>query len=154
MNLAYLAGIIDGEGCIGFTRVRGQLIPRITVTNTDRCLIEDLKHYFGGHIIYRKAHQSGWKPSMHWTLQNSNAVKLLDKVYKYLRIKKNQAACLFLHDAIRPGMGHKWANDGIDACKLLEDQIKWLNKKGDVNGEEPMAIAYSEAGEGKKRRKK
>lgn len=154
MNLAYLAGIIDGEGCIGFTRIRGQLVPRVTVTNTDRTLIEDLKHHFGGHISYRKPYKPGWKPSMHWILQNSKSVQLLDKVYKYLRIKKNQATCLFLHDSIRPGIGHKWTNEGKDACQLLEDQIKWLNMKGDVNDQEPMAIAYSEAREGKKRRKK
>lgn len=144
MNLAYLAGIIDGEGCIGFTRIRGQLIPRITVTNTDQSLIDDLKTAFGGHILKRKPHQANWKAASQWTIQNAKAVNLLDKVYKYLRIKDMQAVCLFLHSAIRPGIGHKWDAQGIETCKLLEDQVKWLNKKGPFNCVEPMKLALGE----------
>lgn len=140
MNLAYLAGLIDGEGCIGFTRIRCQLVPRVTITNTNEKIIYDLKDNFGGHILRRKPHQAGWKPSFHWVIQNSKAVDLLDRVYKYLRIKDLQAVFLFLHAAIRPGRGIRWDSEGIEACKLLEDQIKWLNKKGDQISEEPMAF--------------
>jgi hypothetical protein len=154
MNLAYFAGLLDGEGCIGFTRIRGQLVPRITITNTYLPLLDLLKKQFGGHINIRPPHQSNWKASSHWVLQNSKAVNLLDKCFKYLLIKEKQAICLFLHDAIRPGIGNRWNQEGHETCKLLEDQIHWLNKKGPFNTEEPMAIAYSEAGEKRKKKKK
>jgi len=153
MNLAYLAGIIDGEGCIGFTRIRGQLVPRVSVTNTNLQLIEDLKSKFGGCILTRKPHKPNWKPASHWVISNRKAVELIDRIYRYLRVKSDQAKCLFLHDAIRPGKGFRWTDEGIESCKLLEDQIRWLNKKGSESAIEPMTSAYSEAREGKKRKK-
>lgn len=145
MHLAYLAGLIDGEGCIGFTRIRNQLIPRLTITNTDQSIISDLKESFGGHIIMRPPHKLHWKASSHWVLQNGKSVELLEKCYKYLRIKKNQAKCLFLHSAIRPGKGRSWDVEGIEACYLLEDQIHWLNKKGINDQIEPMEKELSNA---------
>jgi len=43
MHMAYVAGIVDGEGCLGFTKSRSGIIPRLMVTNTNFELLNALK---------------------------------------------------------------------------------------------------------------
>lgn len=145
MNLAYVAGLIDGEGCLGFTKSGKCVTPRITITNTDKDVLNDLKESFGGHIVFRASSKSNWKPCGHWVIQNKIAIDFLDKIFRFLRIKRNQAICLFLHDCIRPGKGSKWSQESLEAFQLIRDQLTWLNKKGIHELEEPMRMALCEA---------
>jgi len=144
MNIAYVAGLVDGEGCLGLTKCGKSIAPRIVITNTNKQIIYDLKEAFGGHILYRPASKQGWKCPCHWVIQNSSAIEFLEKIYKYLRIKKDQATCLFLYEVIRPGKGNVWTKEGKDSAKLISDQIHWLNRKGDGIYPEPMKLVYEE----------
>jgi hypothetical protein len=157
MNLAYVAGLLDGEGCIGFTQCRTNMIPRIIITNTNKELIEMLYKEFGGCIRAAKKGKEHWKSAYHWVVTSKLAISFLIKIQKYLILKYDQALCLNLYEAIRPGKGKKWTEDGKEAMILLKEQIHWLNKKGANNEKEPMQIvldeiAYSEARRGKKRK--
>lgn len=143
MELAYLAGLIDGEGCIGFTRTRQHWHPRIIIANTSLELLQSIQRQFGGDIKPTRIHV-GWKPGYNWRLGNSRCVLLLDRLSKYLRLKEPQARLTFLWDAIRPGRGRAWDQDGREALGLLVAQAKWLNMRGPHDEPEPMAIALRE----------
>lgn len=88
--LAYSAGIIDGEGCIGIypTRIkRGYKVYQITVrvTQVDSKAVLLLQELFGGTIrLDRKRYFS-------WTVRNLSAESCLKRIVQYLRIKKEQA---------------------------------------------------------------
>lgn len=140
MNLAYVAGLLDGEGSIGFTQCRGQLIPRIDIANTNKDLILMLQREFGGCIRESKQVKHNWKIAYHWVVTSKLAINFLDKVSKHLIIKTNQTICLFAYDAIRPGKGGRWSSEGIEAKELLKAQINWLNKKGLHNEPEPINL--------------
>ncbi len=98
LTAAYVAGIIDGEGSIGITRVtkpqnKKQIghNARIRVTMTDKDIIYWLKNSFGGYATFEKRPYP-WKDCYTWTIRDSDIVKrFLDKVYPYLRVKKKQA---------------------------------------------------------------
>lgn len=130
MNLAYVAGLMDGEGSIGFTRSRSAMIPRVSITNTDVDLLENLKAVFGGHIQKLSRVNDKWKPAFAWVLNNSKAVDFVEKIEPWLRVKKEQVWLLYAWDAIRPGYGRVWDDEKRDALSLINAQSKWLNHRG------------------------
>ncbi len=96
----YVAGIIDGEGCIGLyknkdSRVQGSwnIIKRVVIANTDKTLIKDLKGVVAGSAISCSLRSSnGHKPLYHLVLQDGQLIcNLLKPILPYLRIKKEQA---------------------------------------------------------------
>jgi len=130
MNLAYVAGLMDGEGSIGFTRSRSAMVPRVSITNTNLELLEDLKKAFGGHISPLTRVNSRWKNAYAWIINNSRAVDFVDSIEPWLRIKKEQAWLLFAWDAVRPGHGKRWDEEKLDVLDMLNAQSKWLNYRG------------------------
>jgi len=95
-NYKYLAGIIDGEGCIGVYKAKdkGKYLKYfvcVVVKNTSEELIFWLKENFGGHIKFQKTKNKKWKDCWGWHVNSKKAVTLLKKVLPYLIVKKEQA---------------------------------------------------------------
>ena len=96
-ELAYFAGLFDGEGCVLIYKRKtlienGVTVPyqmRVVVTNTHQGVIEDLKRTFRGSIYAYKP--TGGRPAWKWTAQCKAGSEFLKLVYPYLRIKKEQA---------------------------------------------------------------
>lgn len=131
MNLAYVAGLVDADGSIGFTSSKSSIfVPRVTITNTNLELLEQIKEFFGGNIQPLQGRKEKWKEAYYWQVCNSTAVKFVAKIEKWLRIKKENAWLLFAWDEIRPKSGKKRNQETIDAFNLLNNQSKWLNYRG------------------------
>lgn len=85
VDLAYAAGLIDGEGTITLMRkrVRERRSPMVSVSSTTLELLEFMKYTFGGHIIaLRKTkHKQAW----HWQVSHDVAISVIEQVYQYLR---------------------------------------------------------------------
>ncbi len=141
MNLAYVAGLFDGEGCVNFYyHGKGTIVPRIFITNTNKELLEDLKNAFGGWVGAHKKH-TGWKQGWQWTLSNSKAVAFLEKIQPWVRIKDKQILLAFCWCAVHPSKGNVW---NILTRDLIFQQSKWLNHKGsEERGIEPMQLALA-----------
>lgn len=96
--LAYTAGIIDGEGCIGINRGRrkGECIYhslKIECAVTDRGVIEWLHRTFGGSTYFGK--RPNRKPYYRWLISSKEGESFLRLIYPFLRIKRNQARLVF-----------------------------------------------------------
>lgn len=99
LSVKYLAGLIDGEGCVDWMRsfdkklqkryIRPRL--RITLTEPGYEVIDLLVNNFGGHVEVRKPKNSQWTPSKTWSVTASRAVMVLGNVKNSLIIKKEQA---------------------------------------------------------------
>jgi hypothetical protein len=92
-KLAYIAGIIDGDGSIDFIinkkRCREKVAPRIRVANTDmkliRWLVKEIGGYVGGVTVVGKN-----KPCYEWLITGEQNIKsLLYAILPYLIIKKD-----------------------------------------------------------------
>lgn len=158
MNLAYVAGIFDGEGCVNFSRVRKSAYIRVLITNTDKTLLDDIQRQFGGDVKPLACRKAGWKQGFQWCLSWSKAVDFLEKVSPWLRVKKQQAATAFAWDAIRIGPGKHGSEKVLEhrhAIDLLVDYLHWLNQKGNPTRENPLnsAIALSVARKSKRKSK-
>ena len=135
-ELAYLAGFIDGEGTItlNYRRDRDSFQPLISITNTDKMIIEWLANIFsgGGITEYNSTHTHSFKYENRKTLyvyqlgRQSEIVKLLESILPYLKVKKKRAELLLIYCKEHvPYSGEKRAVD-----KEIYEDIKELNRRG------------------------
>ena len=94
-DLAYLAGIIDGDGsiCIIYNKKKDNYYAKVAVGMTDKAPIDLLCAIFPSHMWADKL-KSGktiWK----WHTVYSNVVPFLRAIYEFLRVKKEQADIIF-----------------------------------------------------------
>jgi LAGLIDADG endonuclease len=99
-QIAYLAGIIDGEGSIyigNFSCNKKTKVPyyqtNIQVTNTDKNLIDWLFNVLGGLVSHRTAKQTpknSRKPVFTWTASGERVTHLCELILPYLICKKRQ----------------------------------------------------------------
>ncbi len=94
LDLAYAAGIFDGEGTVTILRVQNERNPTHSlhafVTNTDRPLLEWLRETYGG-AIYAQRQQGQNRPCWQWKLTSRGAADFLALLLPYLRVKRAQA---------------------------------------------------------------
>jgi len=97
-DLAYIAGIVDGEGYIGIQsdgkkakHGKQNLRLRVTVTNTSEWLCQYLKFSFGGGKITLRTRSPNHRPCWQWQLEYQKAADFLRLILPYLHLKKPQA---------------------------------------------------------------
>lgn len=101
-EVAYIAGLFDGEGNINIYKVertssKGPVYDlTIAIYSTNREVIDWLYGLFGGYVqtknhLKNSGYKSHWKECYSWRLSSNQAQDFLRLVYPYLRIKKSQA---------------------------------------------------------------
>ena len=88
--VAYLAGIVDGEGTVqfqsdGIGRSRSFVIE---VRMTDRGIIEMLHQAFGGSFISLKRANVNWQDQWRWRVKNRIARQTYKILEPHLRLKR------------------------------------------------------------------
>lgn len=98
-DLAYIAGIIDGEGCIQIqkpkrrhNRERSQTYKlQLRVANTDLRLIEYINSIFPAYIYNGSEKRKGRRRQFVWHANGAKAAAVLRAVLPFLICKKEQA---------------------------------------------------------------
>ena len=95
-DLAYTAGIMDGEGSIGIARYKSKSCKRgytlelnVQVTSSDEWLCQWLKFGFGGSLSH--SINNAGNPMWHWIIAARKASEFLRLIKPYLRLKSPQA---------------------------------------------------------------
>jgi hypothetical protein len=130
MDIRYLAGLVDADGSLGFSRARSQIYPRIMVVNTSHRLLREIKACYGGCISTQAEKKAGWKRAYTWSICHRSAIALAERLEPHLRLKHFNYWLFYAWDAIRPGRGGRWSAQAKDGVQLLIDQCKWLNQRG------------------------
>lgn len=99
LDLAWLAGIIDGEGSIFVMKQKRNdrerdtnYILRISVDSTDPYMAEECLKIAGGVKIQQASDKRpNCSDRLKWQINGSQASKLLKELLPYLRVKKHQA---------------------------------------------------------------
>lgn len=133
VDLAYYAGILDGEGSI-------QLFPNrcktfwlgISVVNTDEWIVQSLKFAFGGQIGFdSRGHNQ--KPIFRWRITSKGALSFLEQVYPYLKLKKPHADIAIAFQKHKSRIG----SQNNPEYKLWEEErkiaITKLNQRGRIS---------------------
>jgi len=99
-DIAYLAGMFDGEGCIvihdrKWQTKRGLLrqgfYPEICLANTNEWIIHQFRFAFGGNIYLRKKTTTKSQAIWAWQTTSKKATRCLEVLLPYLKLKKRQA---------------------------------------------------------------
>ena len=102
--LAYLAGLVDGEGCIRIKKTKpykhltGRVNPgyseaiQIRMVNPEG--IEIMVEMFGGHYYREQPHSAQGRPLYCYQATDMKAVALCRELLPYLIIKREQAECV------------------------------------------------------------
>ncbi len=136
-DLAYTAGIIDGEGCIGIQKTTYANAIYVAVVNTNEWLIRWLRFCYGGNIRIEKSRGPNNKPQFRWAIHTKQAGEFLKLVSPYLRLKRPQAELALSFQSRRKhrgGPGIKGAVRMSDEERILDEANKILmhsyNRKG------------------------
>ena len=134
-DLAYAAGIVDGEGCISIVALRTGVRAHgvdysllFVVRMIDPSAVFFLKEMFGGGLSVQK-NKPPRRPIYNWGLSTKPASRALKLLLPYLRVKKKQAE-LAIEFANYPQQIHPISKAEFDRRTRLFQQLRQLNKRG------------------------
>jgi len=89
-ELAYAAGLFDGEGSISLVRQRinRSHSPQVAVASTDHEVIRWFQQRFGGSVVTKPPRKSSHSVSYDWRLTDRRALDFLKLIRPYLIIER------------------------------------------------------------------
>ena len=122
-ELAYAAGLFDGEGSISLVRQNNNRShsPQVAVASNDFEVLAWLQKRFGGSIVTKQPRKSTRSVSYDWRLTDCRALTFLNLIRPYLVIeRKIRRIDLLLNDyvACTPRNG-RYRNDMIERKQVL-----------------------------------
>lgn len=128
IQAAYLAGFIDGEGCITATLRRGSIDCRLEVGSTNRALLERIKKETGVGCICTKKKRSKNARRLHlWNVSTRSLSSLLTQVLPHLRLKKQQAEIMLALVA------YEYPSRVVETRQVeLVDTFRVINRRGET----------------------
>ena len=100
LDLAYMAGLFDGEGYIGIAKRKArkqdyEINPsywiRVTVNISDKWICELFRFSFGGRVEMSHARIGGNFIMWRWVMDGESAVDAIKALLPYLHLKRSQA---------------------------------------------------------------
>jgi DNA modification methylase len=146
---AWLAALIDGEGCISILEttsgresgpVSTSYPPILQVRMCDREMIDKAMSLVGSNgesPAQYPPSQGGIRPAYQWRIHGRKAADTIAEIYPFLLIKRKQAIIAWNHQAAREGYetkrGVRIPVDAIEKQKLCRDLIQQINQKETVD---------------------
>lgn len=137
---AYIAGIVDGEGCIGiYNRWNRGYFIQLTITNTDKQFLKWVSKMMNGNMVKPITDRRPKnKPSFQMTLDRLRAFEVLIRIQPFLRIKTKQANLAIefkrWQNDRKTGngnVGHRtYTSEDRNICANFVRQSHILNKRG------------------------
>lgn len=134
-KLAYLAGLIDGEGSIYLqktTNKNGNIRydMRFNITNTNQILCKWLQENFGGLVYSRKGCNERCKPRFEWVASRKLFDILSIQILPFLTIKKPQVELAIQFRKTFTKINKKPSIDLVNFREECFHKMRSLNKKG------------------------
>lgn len=134
-QLAYLAGLLDGEGCI--TAVARKSVGRgnsyrtdVTIANTCKKVTDWLLKNFGGAVYTRTFKETRYKTAYNWYMDPKEILSLLPKVIPFLVVKKSQAELMLEFRNLIQEHNLQLSKKVVDKRRRIANRFRKLNKKG------------------------
>lgn len=133
-RLAYLAGVIDGEGCISIGRLsKGRtfrLQIQIGMSGKALPLLLTLQCWFGGKVGGPYQCKGSRQPKYILFWSSKDAVELLAKLHPFLILKASHAILAMRYWNVIGALKGKWGDDKITFGSRCAEEMSLLNKKG------------------------
>lgn len=135
-DLAYFAGLIDGEGTIcimkhGIKNGRIHLRICLSVCNTNKAIITDIRTFFSCGTITIDKRTIRKKPLWDWEIRGIKAKKIILNLYPFLRIKKHHAFVALKFPLAESGtLGITgYSNPDVKKRHEIYETLKELNRR-------------------------
>jgi len=129
---AYIAGFIDGEGCITVYKSESCIDSKLLIGNTNKEVIEKIRSIVGfGRIYQKKPYQHPLYHKLLYSLEYSSrqAKEVLEEVLPYLIAKHKQAVLFITLVKLKEKSKPNKVFEKEQQEKIFEE-IRFLNKKG------------------------
>lgn len=144
LDKAYLAGVIDSDGCIRLERTQPKnrknlsYCPRILVTQTRREVCEWIGEIFGGPMMTNRRGKTDNSNSLYtWRVSGTKAIEMCKLLEPYLKIKAPRARVLIEYEETlfdnrdrEEGTFLKIPKKILDKKERLYQKLKKLNRRG------------------------
>ena len=136
LDLAYIAGLFDGEGHISIVKMPPSLKWRtksshyrldIGITNTNQDIIYWVNGIFNGRICKRTRSEK-WHTCWEWRRSNNGAQEFLEVILPFLKIKRSQAEIVLRFqnekiDGSKGGRGHVLSINELSKRDLFIEEL-------------------------------
>jgi len=142
---AYIAGLVDGEGCITIYKRKNGHFPKagkpwyyqpvVTIGNTDKRMLDFVVDRCKGWITKPKPQRSHWKQSYCWFISGEAMRSFLRDIIPYLVIKRKQVEIILsFPNYIDRGWGGKTSvgrsQQELEKQTNLWTEMRRLNSQG------------------------
>ena len=141
-HLAYVAGLIDGAGCLRIHRQSKKTtstftaIVQMNMSNKARQIGEQMVQTFGGSLYEVKSTNPKWSDQWQWRISGDVARNFVKQIRPFLMLKQKQADLILeLHDLKESQKFQKngtraWTQEAKDAAAQIKERMHILNQKG------------------------
>lgn len=113
IELAYVAGFFDGEGCVYLNALKnGGASLRVKISQKDKRPLEYIRSIFGGSVCVSR--NKKWATECwNWSVSAAQGERFLKLVQPFCLVKKEAIEigleyCSIKRPVSRPGIGHRW----------------------------------------------
>lgn len=140
LSLEYIAGFVDGEGCISIHENRAwlaesangrpRIVMQVAIANCNRAILEQIQKQHGGAICTTTQKNPNAKKGYSLRLSEQAGCRFLKKILPYLRIKHKQARLMLqLGKRKEKDLTYLSAHESVIRRKIAE-RCQALNKRG------------------------
>ena len=129
-DVAYVAGLVDGEGCIGvyYNNVTKHFQLRVQIQMIDKNPLEMADKIVKGNW-YEVVRNGNRRDVITWLVLNSKAEQFLQSILPFLKGKKKQAECA-LKANWSDFIGKTLTYDEREIRKVVANELKQFNRRG------------------------
>lgn len=161
LSLAYVAGLLDGEGCITINGhpdkvTSAAILVEVGMTKPALPILHQLESQFGGRVRPLRAATDRWAEAWQWTILGEPAAEMLEQVAPMLQLKVEQARAVLQFQrlrcsqrtGLRPKQRAEWTQEALEDGRTFIQRIRELNRKGpDAPASPGQPIARRVAGQ-------
>lgn len=137
ITIEYLAGFVDGEGCISVTKPspnhKNHGTIRLQLSNTNYDVLSAIQREYGGHLKVSKRQSTKHKAAWQLVWYAKEAIPLLQKLQPHLMVKQKQAILVLNEYAPllfnRPRK-RKLSEENLAKRTRVYEQMHALNQRG------------------------
>lgn len=130
-EIAYLAGFIDADGTISINFDRGKYIPYISISNTNRPVLDYFHNLIGkGAVCEHKKTKKNYSTaySIRWVYDKS--LEISELCLPYLHVKRDRAALLVNEWKLYTPRNGYYTKEMWNKKLDLVNRMRELNKRG------------------------
>ncbi len=135
-DLAYIAGIIDGEGHVGISRDKGKYGPRYRAV-TRVCMVDDaairfISERFGGSFYQRKRYRDNprWSDIYRYCIADKAAETLLRAIEAFVLVKRELVrTVLEYRDLQNQGASYRTKVTCYNSFPNMYGSLRWVERK-------------------------